>query len=380
MKIGIDKMGIYIPRYYLDIRDLAKERNIDPDKFVIGLGQSKMSVNPISQDIVTFGVLAADKILTDEDKKKIDMLIVGTETGVDQSKSASAFMHSILGINEYCRSIEIKQACYGATAALQVAKNHILVNPDSKVLVIASDIAKYGINTSGESTQGCGAVAMLVSRDPKMLEISNESVCYTKDVMDFFRPNNSTYAIVNGKLSTNTYLESLEKVYYEFSNRFGEKDFSAICFHIPYPKLGLKGLKEIKREDLLEEFNNSIMYNKEIGNIYTGSLFLSLISLLENSKKIKANDLIGLYSYGSGAVSEFFTMKVVEGYKKYLSTKENQKMLENRVKLSVSEYEEMFFSKIEHEKEIENKEGEDVYLKGIFNNERTYARKIKKIL
>ncbi|WP_288867534.1 hydroxymethylglutaryl-CoA synthase [uncultured Sneathia sp.] len=376
MKIGIDKMGIYIPRYYLDIRDLAKERNIDPDKFVIGLGQSKMSVNPISQDIVTFGVLAADKILTDEDKKKIDMLIVGTETGVDQSKSASAFMHSILGINEYCRSIEIKQACYGATAALQVAKNHILVNPDSKVLVIASDIAKYGINTSGESTQGCGAVAMLVSKDPKMLEISNESVCYTKDVMDFFRPNNSTYAIVNGKLSTNTYLESLEKVYYEFSNRFGEKNFSAICFHIPYPKLGLKGLKEIKREDLLEEFNNSIMYNKEIGNIYTGSLFLSLISLLENSKKIKANDLIGLYSYGSGAVSEFFTMKVVEGYKKNLSTKENQKMLENRVKLSVSEYEEMFFSKIEHEKEIENKEGEDVYLKGIFNNERTYARKI----
>lgn len=376
MKIGIDKMGIYIPRYYLDIRDLAKERNIDPDKFVIGLGQSKMSVNPISQDIVTFGVLAADKILTDEDKKKIDMLIVGTETGVDQSKSASAFMHSILGINEYCRSIEIKQACYGATAALQVAKNHILVNPDSKVLVIASDIAKYGINTSGESTQGCGAVAMLVSKDPKMLEISNESVCYTKDVMDFFRPNNSTYAIVNGKLSTNTYLESLEKVYYEFSNRFGEKNFSAICFHIPYPKLGLKGLKEIKREDLLEEFNNSIMYNKEIGNIYTGSLFLSLISLLENSKKIKANDLIGLYSYGSGAVSEFFTMKVVEGYEKYLSIKENQKMLENRVKLSVSEYEKMFFSKIEHEKEIENKEGEDVYLKGIFNNERTYARKI----
>lgn len=376
MKIGIDKMGIYIPRYYLDIRDLAKERNIDPDKFVIGLGQSKMSVNPISQDIVTFGVLAADKILTDEDKKKIDMLIVGTETGVDQSKSASAFMHSILGINEYCRSIEIKQACYGATAALQVAKNHILVNPDSKVLVIASDIAKYGINTSGESTQGCGAVAMLVSRDPKMLEISNESVCYTKDVMDFFRPNNSTYAIVNGKLSTNTYLESLEKVYYEFSNRFGEKDFSAICFHIPYPKLGLKGLKEIKREDLLEEFNNSIMYNKEIGNIYTGSLFLSLISLLENSKKIKVNDLIGLYSYGSGAVSEFFTMKVVEGYEKHLSIKENQKMLENRVKLSVSEYEKMFFSKIEHEKEIENKEGEDVYLKGIFNNERTYARKI----
>ena len=105
MKIGIDKMGIYVPKYYLDIRDLAVARNIDPDKFVIGLMQNKMAINPITQDIVTMGVMAAEKILDDNDKKNIDMLIVGTETGVDQSKSASAFIHSLLGINEFCRSV-----------------------------------------------------------------------------------------------------------------------------------------------------------------------------------------------------------------------------------------------------------------------------------
>ena len=296
MKIGIDKMGIYVPKYYLDIRDLAVARNIDPDKFVLGLMQNKMAINPITQDIVTMGVMAAEKILDDNDKKNIDMLIVGTETGVDQSKSASAFIHSLLGINEFCRSVEIKQACYGATAALQIAKDYISSRPDSKVLVIASDIAKYGINTSGESTQGCGAVAMLISQNPKMLEITNEAVCYTKDVMDFYRPNNSIYAIANGKLSTDTYLLSLDKVYSEFENRFGKKNYSALCFHIPYPKLGLKGLKRINRENLLEKFNASVIYSKEIGNIYTGSLFLSLISLLENSEKMNKDSLIGLYS------------------------------------------------------------------------------------
>lgn len=374
MKIGIDKMGIYVPKYYLDIRDLAVARNIDPDKFVLGLMQNKMAINPITQDIVTMGVMAAEKILDDNDKKNIDMLIVGTETGVDQSKSASAFIHSLLGINEFCRSVEIKQACYGATAALQIAKDYISSRPDSKVLVIASDIAKYGINTSGESTQGCGAVAMLISQNPKMLEITNEAVCYTKDVMDFYRPNNSIYAIANGKLSTDTYLLSLDKVYSEFENRFGKKNYSALCFHIPYPKLGLKGLKRINRENLLEKFNASVIYSKEIGNIYTGSLFLSLISLLENSEKMNKDSLIGLYSYGSGAVSEFFTLKIVEGYNKYLHREENVKMLENRKKLNIKGYEEMFFETLKEDVQFNNLEGEKVYLKGIFNKERKYEK------
>ena len=33
MKIGIDKIGFAMPNYYLDIRDLAAARGIEPDKF-----------------------------------------------------------------------------------------------------------------------------------------------------------------------------------------------------------------------------------------------------------------------------------------------------------------------------------------------------------
>lgn len=231
MKIGIDRIAMYIPKFYLDIRELAESRDIDPDKFTIGLGQSKMAITHKSQDIVTMGALAAFKIIDDNIKNEIDMIIVGTETSVDQSKASAIFIHNILNINKFCRSIEIKQACYGATAAIQCAKNHIEKNPDSKVLVIASDIAKYGINTAGESTQGSGAVAILVSKDPKILEITDESVCYTEDVMDFYRPNFSNYAIANGKLSKDVYLKSFNMVYNKFKEKYNT-DFSAICFSI----------------------------------------------------------------------------------------------------------------------------------------------------
>lgn len=372
MNIGIDKINMYVPKTYLDISDLAIARNVEVDKYLIGLGQNKMAITNKSQDIVTMGALAAKKILEKEDIENIDMIIVGTETSVDQSKASSVFIHSLLGLNKFCRSIEIKQACYGATAALQYAKLHILKNPNSKVLVIASDIAKYGKNTPGEATQGAGAIAMLISKNPRIMVLNDNSVCYTEDVMDFFRPNNSNYAIARGKLSMEMYINSFKTVYYEYLKKYNE-NINALCFHIPYTKLGYKALKTVSEDEkLFLEYQNSIIYNKEVGNIYTGSLFLSLISLLENSNTINAGDTIAFYSYGSGAVSEFFTGKLVEGYRKQLFEKENKEYFNNRVRLSIEEYEKLFFDNLDEEVEYENITNEEIYLKGIFDKERKY--------
>ena len=206
MNIGIDKIGFSMPNRYLDIKDLAVARGIDPDKFTKGLLQSEMCVTSKEEDIVTLGARAAEEILTNEDKEKIDMIVLGTETGIDQSKAAAVFIHGLLKINPYARSVEIKEACYGATAALEFARNHILSKPDSYVLVIASDIAKYGIGAGGESTQGAGSVAMLIKKDPRLSILNIDNTYLTQDAMDFFRPNYSPYPFVEGKFSTQLYL------------------------------------------------------------------------------------------------------------------------------------------------------------------------------
>ena len=80
-----------------------------------------------------------------------------------------------------------------------------------------------------------------------------------------------------------------------------------------------KNLPQEKKDNLQENFDKSILYSQMIGNIYTGSLFLGLLSLLENAETLKAGDKIALYSYGSGAVSEFFSGELVEGYEAYLA-------------------------------------------------------------
>lgn len=51
--------------------ELAEARNIDPNKFTIGIGQDKMAFAPITQDSVTMGANAALQILDEEDLKKL---------------------------------------------------------------------------------------------------------------------------------------------------------------------------------------------------------------------------------------------------------------------------------------------------------------------
>lgn len=384
MNIGIDKFGLAIPEYFLDIEDLAVARNENANKFSKGLLQLEMSVAPVTQDIVTLGATAAHEFLTEEDKKKIDMIIIGTETGVDQSKSASVFIHNLLGIQPFARSVEIKEACYGATAGLDFAKNHILRNPDSYVLLIASDIAKYGIGTSGESTQGAGSCAMLIKKDPNILILNNDNVCQTRDIMDFWRPNYSPYPYVDGHFSTKQYLECLETTWEEYRKRTDKdlKDFEAFCFHLPFPKLGLKGLQSIVpkgidknlKEKLLENLHTSIIYSRRIGNIYTGSLYLGLLSLLENSTTLKAGDNIALFSYGSGAVCEIFSGTLAENFKNHLRNNRNEDF-EKRKRLSVEQYEKMFFEEISPDENgnVEFKNDDSLFsLKKIEEHKRIY--------
>ena len=353
MKIGIDKIGFATSNYVLKLNDLAAARATDPEKLSKGLLLKELSIAPLTEDIITLGAAAADPILTSEDKEKIDMVIVATESSIDQSKAAAVFIHGLLAIQPFARSFEIKEACYGATAALDYAKLHIEKYPDSKVLVIARDIAKYGINTPGEPSQGAGAIAMLISKDPRILIFNEDNVAQTRDVMDFWRPNYSTTPYVNGLYSTQQYLDCLKTTWDEYQKRhkLSLKDFAAYCFHLPYPKLALKGLNKImdkslpqeQQDQLKENFEKSILYSQKVGNIYTGSLFLGLLSLLENSDNLKAGDKIALFSYGSGAVAEIFSVSLVPGYEKQLSRTRLEE-LDQRQALYVEEYEHIFFA------------------------------------
>lgn len=352
MRIGIDKMAFATTNDYLDLVELAKERGVDPNKFTIGIGQDLQAVVPPTQDIVTLGATAAKKLLTPELEKNISTVIVATESGIDNSKASAIYIKHLLGLSDFTRTVEMKEACYSATAAIQFAKGVVALNPQETVLVIAADIARYGLNTPGEVTQGAGAVAMLVSRNPHILTLEDTTVAYSKDIMDFWRPLYATEALVDGKYSTNVYIEFFLQTFTRYQQLTGRNlaDFAALTFHMPFTKMGKKGL-----EGLLKDRNDEVaqrlriqltasqLFSRQVGNLYTGSLYLSLMSLLQNSD-LRAGSRIGLFSYGSGAEGEFYTGILEDGYEHYMNN--IQEELKHRHQVSVAEYEKLFSSQL----------------------------------
>ena len=349
MKIGIDQMAFATTDKYIDMAELAVARDAEPAKFLIGIGQTEQAVIPKTQNVVTLGASAASQIINATNKDTIDMILFATESGIDNSKAAAIYVQKLLAINRYARTIELKQACYGGTAALMFARDFVAAHPTKQVLVIAADVARYGLNTPGEVTQGGGAVALLVKANPQMLVLNDDSVYMSADIMDFWRPLYRTEALVDGHFSANIYQDFFKELWtrYQKQTNLAIADFTAFAFHLPFTKMGLKGLKEIlpqatpsQQEALLAAFEASRVFNKRVGNLYTGSLYLSLMSLLAN-QTFNGGERLGLFSYGSGAEGEFYSATVQPTYQAGLKT-DFDALFAKRQKITINEYEEIF--------------------------------------
>ena len=350
MQVGIDQIGFYTPNKYVDMVDLAHARNEDPNKFLIGIGQRKMSVADQTQDAVSMGINATLRYLDQVELEKVGLLIVGTESGVDQSKSASLFVKSALNLPANVRTFEVKEACFGMTAGIMIARDYVRLHPNHSAIVIGADIARYGVNTGGEVTQGAGSISILIKADPQIMTLNDGHSAYSADINDFWRPNDSPVALVDGKYSKNVYLDFFKHTYTAYQTQTGSKtsDFTALLYHLPFVKMGFKANQlAIEKEDdetkkrLADNFTASACYSKEIGNIYTASLYLSLLSLLENAQ-LPENAKIGLFSYGSGAMGEFYSGQIVNNYEQALHKTADQTMIARRQKLTIPEYEQIF--------------------------------------
>lgn len=352
MSVGIDEISFYTSNYFLDLKNLAMVQEIDAEKYYQGIGQEKMGMPAPDEDVVTMAANAALPLIERVGPDAISTVMFATETGVDQSKSAGVYVHRLLGLTPKCRVVELKQACYSATAAIQMGCALVARQPDKKVLVIASDVARYDLGTPGEATQGCGAVAMLITANPRLVELDPEVGNHTEDVMDFWRPNYRSTALVDGKYSTKIYLQSLKHAWEHFRevSSLAFTDFQHFCYHLPFTRMAQKAHKHLARinqsaltPELLDlQVEDTLLYNRIIGNSYTASMYIGLASLLENCKQNLAGKRVGFFSYGSGSVAEFFSGKIVSGYEKYLHGDRHQSMLEARSEVSYEEYLELY--------------------------------------
>lgn len=348
IKAGIEQIHFSTGSYVLDLRELAADLGVDPQKYAVGLGQEMMSVASVDEDVVTLAARAAQPIVAMYPQGVIRTLLFATETGIDQSKAAGLYVHRLLGMHPACRIVEMKQACYSATAAIQLATSHVNTHPNEKVLVIAADIARYEPRSNAEPTQGCGAIAILIGNEPNIAIIDPEHGIYTEEVMDFWRPNYSNTALVDGKYSAKVYIQALKACWRDLISRFGMTfdHFQRFCYHLPFTRMASKAHLQVIQEmasgsnvdQEMAKLEKGFCYSRQIGNCYSASAYIGLVSLLECSEQDLSDDKVAIFSYGSGCVSEILSATIQKGYKGFLRPEQHQKQIQERKKIDIATF------------------------------------------
>ncbi|MFX0043718.1 MAG: hydroxymethylglutaryl-CoA synthase family protein [Candidatus Hodarchaeota archaeon] len=375
--IGIDSIGFHAPRSYVKLKDLALKRQVDPDKYNKGLLSKEMRVPEVDEDIVSLGLKAGYNALMrgNINPKDIDALFVGTETEVYAAKSISNIFAEMLSISANAVTMDVYNACAGGTLAILNAIGMIEKQIINKALIISADISSYHLGSPGEPTQGSGAIALVISRHPRIAIFSERFGKVSGNVNDFFRPPNDKNARAFGRYSQDSYLDFQLKAYDDLINNIGDFHADFYSFHAPYSKLPLKCMQQIilKRwikhiSDLprferhkfrssilkkidsflhdvsvlpeyiylklnergftsatLESLSNWLNTNVKarvlpqlrvpmhFGNMYNASVWAQIVFLLENHTHV--NDIIYFGSYGSGATCISGLLRVQDRFK-----------------------------------------------------------------
>lgn len=449
MKIGIDAISFYVPKLYVSMDTLADARGIPVEKLQRGLGLHNMAFPNHGEDAATFAANALLNLIqqNDIDPNQIGRVYLGTESAIDGSKPTATYAVEIVEkalsqsygdrCFKNCDILDMTFACVGGVDALHNSMDWVKQDPTRKAVVIASDLSKYDINSTGEYTQGAGAVAVLVSHNPSIMAISETWGVASKSEGDFFKPRRSykkteLLKAVFKELNLDTSPEKIEEfiantdsefwsdnndiieVFKEepvfdgqFSNACYEdritealshfndqrsvdflNDWNQIVFHLPYAFHGrriifnnwLQWIKstdvykqleaeigtfnEANKKDWLKSAYKSQLYSafvsskiksgelasSEIGNMYTASIFMALLSYLSdslnNSNNIEGNK-IGLIAYGSGSKSKVFEGTVQPAWASKIENIQLFEYLNDRTAIGLETYENLHRSKLE---------------------------------
>lgn len=356
-RVGVEKISLYGTSLYLEQRNLALARGKDPQKVVDDFLIDTRSLNPPWEDTVTMGANAALPLLTDELRKEIGLLVVGTEGSVDFGKPISTNIHKALDLAPEVRNYEAKFACYSGVAGIDAAVNWIAagLNKGKKALVIATDFSRRHFNLAEEFVLGGLGAAMVISEEPAIVEYEPQKKgSWTVDAYDTFRPS-AKAEVGNNEVSLYTYMDCLEGAYNTYCKEVGEAvdfdhDFAAFIYHTPFPGMAFQAHRTLcnitvprKKPEVRADFDKrvypTLRFARRVGSTYGTSNFTGLASLFAGENPPAAGSRIGFFAYGSGAIGEFYSGVTMPGAAETVRAMKIDEQLDSRREVSVDEYE-----------------------------------------
>ncbi len=351
--VGIGDIALYSPEPRMDLDTLVAYRlkslptmQRHFERALRTTGQRSIRFPRPWEDSATMAASATARLLarmSERDIRAMRYLISGTETSLDYSKPLSAYVQGMLvqagyQVPSHIASYQMQHACAGATAAILTTAALLAVSADSEDygVVTASDIARYEGKSTAEVTQGAGAAALLLERNPALLELDvSHPGFYSNDVDDFFRPLGSITAKVKGQYSMICYRDSLDGALADFAGRNGTTVRDTLMstdyfvLHAPFrnmPGIALEKMFEnhagLDAEQARKHMAERGLYRSlepiaDTGNTYTASVFIALASLLQDRYAVEGESIIGksvlISSYGSGNTMILLKGKIAAG-------------------------------------------------------------------
>jgi len=307
IEVGIAGYGAYVPRFRLPAEEVSRMWTGGKG----GLPVKEKAVNGLDAEVVTMSIEAARNALqrAQIDPRDIRAVWVGSESHPYAVKPTSTIVAEAIGAVPNTQAADWEFACKAGTEAMQAAIGFVGSGMARYALSIGMDTAQGRPGDALEYTAAAGGAALLIGRSEEALAIINGSYSFVTDTPDFWRRAHALYPSHGDRFTG-------EPAYFKHITHAAEAlmealdrtpaDYEWAVFHQPNVKFPSRVAKMLGFTP--EQIQPGLLAGR-IGNTYAGSAVIGLTAILDVAEP---GDRILLVSYGSGAGSDAFDLRVTD--------------------------------------------------------------------
>lgn len=309
MVSGIVSYGVYIPRFRIRLDEIARIWG-DGDEITEGLRVFEKSVPDLDEDAVTIAVEAARNAILrgNVDPKRIGAIYAGSESHPYAVKPTATIVGQAVCSSSSFTAADFEFACKAGTAAVQACLGLVSSNLIDLGLAIGADVSQGAPGDMLEYTAAAGGAAYLIGSRDLAAEIEG-MYSFTTDTPDFWRREGMPYPEHGGRFTGEpAYFKHVTSAARGLMNKIGTQpeDYDYAVFHQPNGKFPVRVSRILGFSK--KQIEPGLVVPM-IGNTYSASCLIGLAATLDVARP---GERIFVTSFGSGAGSDAFSIKVTE--------------------------------------------------------------------
>jgi hydroxymethylglutaryl-CoA synthase len=302
--VGIAGYGVYIPRYRIAAREIARVWNAQG-----GMPVEAKSVPGPDEDTVTMAIEAARNALARARiaAEQLSAVWVGSESHPYSVKPSGTIVAEALGATPWVSAADWEFACKAGTEALTAGMGMVGSGMAEYVLTIGADTAQGQPGDALEYTAAAGAAGLVVGPAADALALIEATCSYVNDTPDFFRRADRAYPVHGSRFTGEpAYFRQVRSASAHLLEQLGTQpsDYTYAVFHQPNARFPQAVAKQL---GFMPQQLAPGLLAPSIGNTYSAAALLGLCAGLDVARP---GDRIFVASYGSGGGSYSYSLTV----------------------------------------------------------------------